>query len=204
MGTGMPPAGGFTCNLVLGLFTTGQWFDGGFLMDGVDPKKWEAKTQKYSYVEKWMDPANQVWSVPIRNQCATNAMTPDRIVFVGFSPVIQQGRSQAGWEMLLTQVVATIKMKFPSAQQIYIQTMCRAPNNMLCANNNDPWTVVPPYEDMAFDAFTAASGGTVVEGPKCYVPDCATSWLFANDTDYTTKAAASLAMQIATFYVAHP
>ena len=205
-------AGPFACNLVLGLFTTSQWFNGTnpggasktFLMDGVDATRWESKTQKYSYVEKWIDPQNALWSLPLNNPCATNSTTPDRILFVGFSPDTTQGKSQAGWEMLLDSVIATIKMKYPSAKEIDILTMGRAPNNMLCPNNSDVDTVIQPYEDAAYEAVAAASGGLVVVGPKYYVPDCNNSYIFANDTDYTTAAANAIATQVAAYYVAHP
>jgi hypothetical protein len=198
--------------LVLGLFTTSQWFNGTnpggatktFLMDGVDATRWESKTLKYSYVEKWINPNSVQWSLPINNPCATNTNTPDRILFVGFSPDTTQGKSQAGWEMLLNEVIAVIKMKYPSAKEIDILTMGRAPNNMLCPNNSDIDTIIQPYEDAAYDAVAAASGGFVVVGPKYYVPDCNNSYIYANDTDYTTTAANYIATQVAAYYVAHP
>jgi hypothetical protein len=80
----------------------------------------------------------------------------------------------------------------------------RAPNNTLCPNNNDPDTIILPFEDAAFDAVAAASNGFVKVGPKYFVPDCATSYLYANDSDYTTAAANSLAMQIAPYFVTNP
>jgi hypothetical protein len=208
--------------MVLGLFTTSQWFSGmspggattTFLMDGVDATKWEGKMTKYAYIEKWIDPTNAVWSLATTNPCANNSTTPDRVIFVAFSPGIAadqdyqmystQGKTEAGWEMLLNSVIATIKMKYPSAQEIDIMTMGRAPGNMLCANNNDIDTIIQPYEDAAYQAVAAASAGFVRVGPMYYVPDCNTSYIFANDSDYTTSAANAIAMQVATYYVAHP
>jgi len=208
--------------LVLGLFTTSQWFNGSmpggasktFLQAGVDATKWEGKMQKYSYVEKWADPANAIWGIATATPCATNATTPDRVLFVGFSPGIPadqdydkyhaQGMDQAGWVTLLNSVIANIRAKYPSAKEIDILTMGRAPNNTLCANNNDTDTVIAPYEDAAFQAVADASNGLVKVGPKYFVPDCATSYIFANDSDYTTTASNSLATQVATYYVAHP
>jgi hypothetical protein len=220
---GTPSAGPFTCTLVIGLFTTSQWFSGmmpggaskTFLMDGVDATKWEGKQTKYAYIEKWEDPTNtSVWGLPLTNPCATNSATPDRIVFVGFSPGIPADQDysmyskfstdQMGWETLLNSVIATIKGKYPSAKEIDILTMGRAPNNMLCSNNNDVDTIIQPYEDAAYDAVAAASGGFIIVGPKYYVPDCATSYIFANDSDYTTTAANAIATQMAAYYVAHP
>ena len=90
-----PSAGPFTCTMVLGLFTTSQWFNGTNpggatktfqQQPGIDATKWEGKLQKYSYVEKWADPANGVWKITTATPCATNATSPDRVLFVGFSP----------------------------------------------------------------------------------------------------------------------
>jgi hypothetical protein len=220
---GTTSAGPFTCNLVLGLFTTSQWFSGmspggaskTFLMDGVDATRWEGKQTKYAYIEKWLDPTNSVWSLALTNPCATNSGTPDRIIFVGFSPGVpadqdyqmysSESTNEAGWVMLLNSVIATIKMKYPTGvKEIDILTMGRAPNNVLCSNNNDVDTIIQPYEDAAYEEVAAASGGFIIVGPKYYVPDCATSYIFANDSDYTTTAANAIATQVAAYYVAHP
>jgi len=216
-------AGPFSCTLVLGLFTTSQWFNGTqpggasmtFLQQtGIDATKWEGKLQKYSYIEKWADPANALWTNATQNPCAANGTTPDRVLFVGFSPGIPADQDydkyhgatpdQAGWETQLNLVITNIKAKYASAKEIDILTMGRAPGNMLCANNSDIDTIIAPYEDAAYEAVAAASNGLVKVGPKYYVPDCATSYIFANDSDYTTSAANSLAMQVATYYAAHP
>jgi hypothetical protein len=206
---GSASIGPFSCTLVLGLFTTSQWFNGTnpggasktFLQDGVDATKWEAKMQKYSYAEKWADPKNGLWDLQTQNPCAANSTTPDRALFVGFSPMT---KNQADWEKLLNSVILNIKTKYPSVKEIDIVTMGRAPNNMLCPNNNDADTVIAPYEDAAFEAVAAASNGMVVVGPKYYVPDCENSYIFANDTDYTTSASNYIATEMATYYVAHP
>lgn len=206
---GAAGVGPFSCTLVLGLFTTSQWFNGTnpggasktFLQDGVDATKWEAKMKKYSYAEKWADPKNDLWNLTTENPCTMNATTPDRALFVGFSPMT---KNQADWEKLLNAVIANIQTKYPSVKEIDIVTMGRAPNNVLCPNNNDTDTVIAPYEDAAFEAVAAASNGLVVVGPKYYVPDCENSYIFANDSDYTTTGSNYLATEMATYYIAHP
>ncbi len=206
---GSVSAGPFSCTLVLGLFTTSQWFNGTdpggadmtFLQDGIDATKWEAKMQKYSFAEKWADPKSDLWNLPVQNPCAMNSTMPDRALFVGFSP---DTKDQPGWEKLLNDVVTNVKAKYPSVKELNILTMGRAPNNMLCPNNNSKDTIIAPYEDAAFEAVAAASNGFVKVGPKYYVPDCENSYIFANDTDYTTTAANYIAMEVATYYIAHP
>jgi hypothetical protein len=199
--------------LVLGLFTTSQWFNGtnpggatkDFLMAGVDATKWESKTLKYAYIEKWIPANSSNWTLPLNNPCATNSMTPDRVVFVGFSPgTVSTDQTETGWETLLNGMIATIRMKYPSVKEIDLLTMGRAPNNTLCANNNDVWTVIPAYEDAAYAAVAAASTSfPIVVGPKYYVPDC-NSYEFANDTDYTVAGSNAISQQLATYYAAHP
>ncbi len=209
-GTG-PSAGPFTCTMVLGLFTTSQWFNGTtpggasktFLQQpGIDATKWEGKMQKYSYVEKWADPMNALWSLTTANPCAANPTTPDRVLFVAFSPDTKH--DQPTFQALIEKVIANIQAKYPSAKEIDLLTMGRAPGNMLCPNNSDTDTVIGAYEDDAFQAIADASNGLIKVGPKYYVPDCQNSYIFANDTDYTTTAANSLAIQNATYYAAHP
>ena len=206
-----PSAGPFTCSMVLGLFTTSQWFNGTnpggatktFLQqDGIDATKWEGKLQKYSYVEKWADPANGLWKLTTQNPCATNAVSPDRVLFVGFSPDTKH--DQPTIQALLEKVLTNIKTMYPTAKEIDLLTMGRAPGNMLCPNNSDADTVVGAYFDDAIQAISDASNGLVKVGPKYYVPDCNNSYIFANDTDYTTTAANALAIQNAAYYAAHP
>ncbi len=210
-GGSAPSAGPFTCTMVLGLFTTSQWFNGTgpggatktFLQqDGIDATKWEGKLQKYSYVEKWADPMNGVWKLTTQNPCATNTTTPDRVLFVGFSPDTKH--DQPTIQALLDKVLTIIKTTYPTAKEIDLLTMGRAPGNMMCPNNSDTDTVVGAYFDDAIQALSDASNGLVKVGPKYYVPDCNNSYIFANDTDYTTTAANAIAIQNAAYYAAHP
>lgn len=208
-GTG-PSAGPFSCSMVLGMFTTSQWFNGTnpggatmtFLKQpGIDATKWQGKMAKYSYSELWADPASDRWKIPTANPCAMNTMNPDRVVFVEHSEKII---TQPTMEDTLKKVIANIQMKFPGVKEIDLLSMGRTPGNVMCPNNGDKWTVVPPYVDAAIQAVADASNGLVKVGPKYFVPDCKTSYEFANDTDYTPAAANALAMQIAMYYAAHP
>jgi hypothetical protein len=211
VGDAGPSAGPFSCTMVLGLFTTSQWFNGTnpggatktFLQqDGIDATKWEGKMQKYSYVEKWADPTNGLWKLTTANPCATNATSPDRVLFVGFSPDTKH--DQPTIQALLEKVLTNIKAMYPTAKEIDLLTMGRAPGNMMCPNNSDADTVVGAYFDDAIAAISDASNGLVKVGPKYYVPDCNNSYIFANDTDYTTTAANAIAIQNGAYYAAHP
>lgn len=192
--------GPFVCNHVLGLFTTSQWyFEGGF-EKAVGDANWQIMWQKYSYVTLWADPNSDRWRLPVQSPCATNSDRPDRVLLVAHAEMTDQQK----WETLLTQAVATIQMKYPSVSEIDILTMSRAPNNVECKNNSDPWTVVAPSVDQAIQNVADKSGGLVVAGPKYYVPDCATSYSFPNDTDFTKSADTFIAQALATYYKQHP
>jgi hypothetical protein len=196
--------------MVLGMFTTSQWFNGTnpggasktFLQQpGIDPTKWQGKVAKYSYSELWANPASDRWAIKTANPCAMNTMNPDRVLFVEHSQTVT---TEPAMVMVLQKIVANIQMKFPGVKEIDLLSMGRTPNNVMCPNNNDKWTVVPPYVDAAIQTVVAASNGLVKAGPKYYVPDCNNSYIFANDTDYTTSASNALAVQIGTYYAAHP
>ncbi len=206
-----PSAGPFTCTMVLGLFTTSQWFNGTnpggatktFLQqDGIDPKKWEAKLQKYSYVEKWADPKDGVWKITTATPCATNATARTGCSSWASAPTTKH--DQPTIQALIAKVIANIQTTFPTAKEIDLLTMGRAPGNMMCPNNSDPSTLVGAYFDDALQALSDASNGLIKVGPKYYVPDCNNSYIFANDTDYTTTAANAIAIQNAAYYAAHP
>jgi hypothetical protein len=68
---------------------------------------------------------------------------------------VRQGSSSApfdgrdGLENALQERHRHHQGKYPSAKEIDILTMGRAPNNMLCSNNNDVDTIIQPYEDAA-------------------------------------------------------
>jgi hypothetical protein len=192
----------FVCNQLTGLYTSGQWFDAGFEMDGLDGTRWQSKVQKYAYVEKWADPKNGIWNQAIKSACANASDAPDRIVFVIFSPDTKP--DEPTMEMLINDVIATLKLKVPSAKEIDLLTMSRAPGNVMCSNNNDTWTVVGAYVDQAIQAVASASSGFIKVGPQYFVPDCKTSYSVANDTDLTQSAATAIAQMIAPYYVAHP
>jgi hypothetical protein len=135
------------------------------------------------------------------------------VLFVGFSPGIPADQDysrynalaadQTGWETQLKAVITNIKAKFPGVKEIDILTTGRAPNNTICPNNNDIDTVISSYEDAAFQAVADSSNGLVKVGPRYYVPDCSTSYIFGNDSDYTTTAANAIAAQVGAYYAGH-
>ena len=185
----------FTCTLVLGAYQTSEWFDGGF-RSAVGATRWEIKWEHNTFTELWADPTNAFWSIATEPPpCATNATAPDRVIFVVYSKTLT---AQADWETAITKVVGIIEAKYPSAKQIQLLGMARAPNNQPCPGNSDVAIVVRPEEQAAMQAVADKSGGLVQVGPAYFVPDCAS--FLANNTNLTPAAASAVATTMAPLY----
>jgi hypothetical protein len=185
----------FTCTLVLGAYQTSEWFDGGF-RSAVGATRWEIKWEHNTYTELWADPTNAFWNIPTESPpCATNATTPDRVIFIVYSKTIS---AESDWETAVTKVVGTIKTKYPSAKLIQLLGMARAPNDQACPGNSDVAIVVGPAEQQAMQAVSDKSAGLVQVGPAYFVPDCAS--FLPNNTNLTPAAAAAVATMLAPLY----
>ena len=200
---GVPAAGGtgggggspsFSCTLVIGCFQTSQWFDAGF-ETAVGNDKWEIKADHNTFTENWANPTDAFWSLPVASPCAKAQNLPDRVLFVSYSKTLT---TEEAWETQLGQVIVNVKTKFPSVQQIELLAMVRAPNNEMCANNNNPSTIVKPEQDQALQAVADKSAGKVKVGPKYFAPSCDS--FVTNNTNLTPAAATAIAPTLAALY----
>jgi hypothetical protein len=185
----------FVCSELIGLWVASQWWS--TFEKGVDGTKWEFMFQHHGYLEMFADPASPYWNNAVSSQCAMNAKTPDRIVFLPFSLSLN---TMDEWVTNLTKVVETMKGKFPGVQRIELMTTLRSPGNMPCANDNDPNTVVPAYVDAAIQQVADASGGLVTVGPKIELGSC--SW-WAGGTDLTGAGNTGAGQLLAAYYQTH-
>ncbi|HEY0711101.1 MAG TPA: hypothetical protein VGF45_00385, partial [Polyangia bacterium] len=71
----------FVCSWVLGITTTGEWYRAGF-EQVVDNARWQVTPIEMGHLEKWADPAHEIWNSAISSPCARNSRMPDRIVFM--------------------------------------------------------------------------------------------------------------------------
>jgi hypothetical protein len=186
----------FVCSEMIGLWVASQWW-GSFEM-GVDNARWQFMFQHHGYLELFADPASQFWQNGIMSKCAAQSATPDRVIFLPFSLTL---KTFDEWHTQLTKVVETMKGKFPGVRRIELITTLRSPNNMLCANDMDPGTIVSPAVDDAIRAVADESGGLVAVGPKIELPDCA--W-WAGGTDLTGQGNTGIGRLIAAYYSAQP
>ena len=162
-----PPAlaGPFQCNLLLGVAVTSEWFDAGFERV-VDGARWESITRPHTSLEQWADPQHPVWAQVPSSPCAERAQQPDRVLFTAMN---WEYTSAAQWQMGLIAVVSAIRAHFPSAREIDLLTMLRAPGNASCGN---AMSVVQPFVDEAVRAVAARFPELVRVGPKLEAPSC--------------------------------
>jgi hypothetical protein len=144
--------GPFTCSWVLGIHTTQEWFQAGFL-NVVDPTRWEASGIEMAQFN-WQDANSGLWTQAFSSatSCAKNARTPDRIVFCG---------------------VDNIKTKFPSVKRIDLMTLARAPGDKECIGaNRSGSSYIKAAQDDAIAMMVAMYPGFVFSTPKWEVQSC--------------------------------
>jgi lysophospholipase L1-like esterase len=162
--------GPFTCSWVLGIHTTQEWFQAGFL-NVVDPTRWEASGIEMAQFN-WQDANSGLWTQAFSSatSCAKNAKTPDRIVFCGVD-----GASTTVAQFLpeYVKVVNNIKTKFPSVKRIDLMTLARAPGDKECIGaNRSGSSYIKAAQDDAIAMMVAMYPGFVFSTPKWEVQAC--------------------------------
>jgi hypothetical protein len=195
-GTAAPPpvkphSGPFACTELIGLLSTGEWWDGGFYNALGDLKtRWQGRFSHYGYTYEYARPESYAWSatnvqgvnsVRLSMPCAINAGAPDRIVYQAWSWELT---SEKAWIDSLEAALATIRAKRPSARRIDIMTIVRCPGNGWChadkpalgpdtdhdAKKQD--CHVPEYVDAALAKIAAKHPGLVSITPKFEAAGC--------------------------------
>ena len=186
----------YTCSLILGILTTNEWF-GGF-EKVVENARWELKFQDSAHLEKWADPTNAVWSLPITSPCAKNADAPDRVVFMGTN------YDYGTVELFLPKyiaVLANIRAKYPTVRHLDVMTYTRAPGNEECVGaNRSADSYIKPAQDEAIARFAAMNPGVVFPAPKWEVKSCADFGLCPH---LTGPANAVISKTIGTYFLSH-
>jgi hypothetical protein len=217
--SGSPPAGPFTCSTYIGAYLSMEWWNAGFETK-VDNAKWQLKWHHHGHITEWRkadspfwgdtgDPNNDEQGSPIQSACAENSDKPDRVVFLAIDWEIE---TEEGWIAGLTESIANIKTKYPSAKRVDVMTLVRCPNNMMCnpgANYgpgaNDSASLqdcyVPPYVDSAIQKVIAANPSYVALGPQPQMAMCNPSHDGAHMTGEGNQQAAA---DIGAFYLAQP
>lgn len=190
--------GPFTCSWVLGIHTTQEWFQAGFL-NVVDPTRWEASGIEMAQFN-WQDANSGLWTAPFSSatSCAKNAKTPDRIVFCGVD-----GSSTTVAQFLpeYVKVVNNIKTKFPSVKRIDLMTLARAPGNKECIGaNRSGSSYIKTGQDDAIAMMVAMYPGFVFSTPKWEVQACSDFGLCPH---ISLAANMTLAKTMGEFFLTH-
>jgi hypothetical protein len=183
----------FTCTEVIGMMTTGEWYNAGFetaLGAELGPK-WQGRFAHYGYVMEYAKPGSYAWSptpvggvnsVSLTAPCIQNANAPDRIVYQAWSWELT---SEEAWVQNLEAALTTIREKRPSARRIELMTIVRCPMNKWCHPDRPPLGAdtdhnatkqdchVPPYVDTAFAKVAANHPGLVKVAPRFEAHACA-------------------------------
>jgi hypothetical protein len=198
----------YTCNLVLGLDSTNEWFTNGF-ENQVPNDKWEMIYHHPGYVEDWESASDAVYSTAITSACAMNSTSPDRILLNLFPDSSDTSTTKLvdkdTWVTGLKNAIATLKTKYPNVKRIDLCTMMRAPGNMACDSTNAVGSAIPQYEDDAIAAVVAASSGTpqITAGPKLEATSC--TIFQAGGPHFTSTAGMQAAAKIyGDYYSAEP
>jgi hypothetical protein len=181
----------YRCSLVLGVTVTSEWFGAGF-EQAVGDARWEAITRPHTSLREWSDPANAVWSQAPVSACASGPNDPDRVLFTGMQ---WEYKTAAEWVASLSDVVATIRARYPSVKHIELLTMIRAPGNVSCGND---MSVVPPFVDEAVAAVSAQYPGLVHPAPRFEAPSCQA--FKKGGPHFTPEGAAAVAKVLAAHY----
>lgn len=188
-----PPAGPFTCTEVIGLMTTGEWYNAGFV-EGLGAglgAKWQGRFAHYGYVMEYAKPDSYAWSpvalkgvnsVTLTEPCATGGAAPDRIVYQAWSWELT---TEEDWVTHLEAALATIRAKRPSAKRIDLMTIIRGKDNGWCHPDKPPLGPgtdhdatkqdchVPAYIDAAFAKVAAHHPALVSVAPRFEAHACA-------------------------------
>jgi hypothetical protein len=186
-----PPGGPFACTELIGLLSTGEWWDGGFYNTLGDLKtRWQGRFSHYGYTYEYAKPNSYAWSatnlqgvnsVRLTAPCAQNAEAPDRIVYQAWSWELT---SEKAWIASLEGALATIRIKRPSARRIDIMTIVRCPANGWCHSDRPPLGPgtdhdakkqdchVPEYVDTALAKVAANHPDLVSVTPKFEAESC--------------------------------
>jgi hypothetical protein len=171
---GMGGAGGatgstkaYTCNQVIGIDSTSEWYLGGF-ENQVPNDKWQIIYHHPGYVEDWADPNDEVWGLAPTSACTMNSTNPDRVIFNIYSETLT---TKDALVTAIAKAITNFKAKYSRLQRIDILTMTRAPNNMPCVQGNNG-SIVQQYVDDAAAAVVSAGPPPVIATQKFFALDC--------------------------------
>jgi hypothetical protein len=190
----------FTCNEVIGIDSTSEWYKGGF-ETYVPDDKWQIVYNHPGYVEDWANNTDAVWSVAPYSACKTNSNNPDRVIFNMFADGSDSAfANKDSWVAGIKAAVMNMKSHYSNLKRVDLLTMTRAPNNMPCDSTNRAGSVVEQYTDDAVAASVTNGPPAVVASPKFFAMDC--SVFMSGGPHFTTDGAMTIAKLYGDYYAA--
>jgi hypothetical protein len=199
-GAGGMSAKNFTCNTVLGIDSTSEWYTSGFETHVVDAK-WQLIYNHPGYVEDWESATDAVYSKAPTSPCAANSNNPDRVILNVFADPSGTLTTTSTMATALTTAVNTIKSKYSRLKRLDLLTMSRGPNNQQCFSSAN--TVVAQYVDDAIAQVVAANPGLVTASPKFYVTNCS-DFDSTNPPHLSTAGMTNMATVYGNYYSSEP
>jgi hypothetical protein len=184
-GAGGAPAGGaggsggstksFSCNQVVGIDSTSEWYMAGFetyVPDG----KWQLIYHHPGYVEDWGKANDDVWNrntTPVTSPCTMNSDNPDRVIFNLFADGSDSSiTNKAAFATAIAAAITQFKAHYSNLKRIDLLTMTRAPMNMACSSSNAAGSMIPQYEDDAVQMEVSSGMPAVVASPPFFAMSC--------------------------------
>jgi hypothetical protein len=200
-GTGGGTDNAYTCNTVLGIDSTSEWYTGGFEKQVTD-SKWQLIYYHPGYVEDWAKSSDAVWSQAPTSPCTTSSTNPDRVIFNVFGDTSDTAfTTSAAWVTGLSSAIDNMKKKWSNLKRVDLLTMPRGPNDQKCFSSDN--TVVASYVDDAIAKVVTAYPGLVTASPKFYVTNCS-DFDSSNPPHLSTAGKTNMAKVFGDYYSANP
>lgn len=125
----------FRCTLVIGYSQVGQlspqgggWFvAGGEFEKAVGSDRWQLLWQGGAGVDRWRNPDYPGWNRPITSPVPVDPSKPDRVLLSISGPY---GSDERAWAEAIEATVETIKVKYPTTRQIWLQPVVGGPEGV--------------------------------------------------------------------------
>src|SRR6266540_342495 len=124
----------FSCTQIIGYSTTNTWFPAAEAQ--LDSTRWQLLWENGGAAWLWADPGYSGWGKGPDSPCTHDSRSPDRIVMDVATNVYTTDVAQL--ERDIRNVIATIRLKYPSVRQIMLQPEHGGPNHTTC-----PWASAP-------------------------------------------------------------
>lgn len=190
------PGAGFVCTQIIGFSQTALWFWTAEVVG--DESQWQLLHNGGGATRYWADPNYPGWANRLESKCTLSSTTPDRVI-------LNVARDEyttdvAAVETDIRNAIVTIRGKYPSAREIWLQPVVGGPGEAICPWPGAPFNAVRasymhPTVDQAINRVT---GGTIVQAIDPHVRTCAD---YEDQIGHLTESAAdAIGQGIGEFY----